>query len=135
MLDTYLVPPATTITTKGDSQPLDISEAESRIFLATLAVTSVIEQESIELSVFVSKDGATWETKPTASLPQKFYPGEYPMLVDLTSLPEVKFLRAHWEVVRWGRGTTTPKFEIALRLREVSPEALREAQAEAQTRR
>lgn len=135
MVDTYLVPPATTITAKGDSQPLDIRQAESRIFLATLAVTSVIEQESIELSVFVSNDGAAWETKPTASLPQKFYPGEYPMLVDLTSLPEVKFLRAHWEVTRWGRGTTTPKFEIALRLREVSAEALREAQAEAQTRR
>jgi hypothetical protein len=135
MLDTHLVPPATTITTKGDSQPVDISQAGSRIFLATLAVTSVIEQESIELSVFVSKDGTAWETKPTASLPQKFYPGEYPMLVDLTALPEAKFVRAHWEVVRWGRGTTTPKFEIAVRLREVSPEALREAQAEAQTRR
>ena len=135
MIDAQLLPANTVLTAKGDSDSLDVSAAASPAFLATLSVNKIVEQESIELSFFTSFDGTTWEAKPVASLPQKFYPGEYPMLVELTSLPEVKFLRAHWEVVRWGRGTTTPKFEIALRLREVSPEALREAQAEAQTRR
>jgi hypothetical protein len=59
---------------------------------------------------------------------QKFYPGEYPLLIDLTK-PEAKFVRAHWDVYRWGRGGATPQFEIGLRLREVSQEALREAEA------
>ena len=135
MLDAFLVPPNTTITAKGDSAPLDISEASNGVFLLTLSITSVVEHEAIEVSVFTSADGSTWEAKPIASLPQKFYVGEYPLLVDLKSAATAKFVRCHWEVSRWGRGPTGPKFEIALRMREVSQEALQEAQAEAQLRR
>jgi hypothetical protein len=135
MLDAFLVPANTVVTAKGDSAPLDISEAASRVFLLTLSVSSIVEQEAIEVSLFTSADGTTWETKPVASLPQKFYLGEYPLLVDLSQSPSAKFVRAHWEVTRWGRGSTTPKFEIGLRLREVSKEALQEAEAEAHTRR
>jgi len=134
MLDAFLVHANTVISAKGDSEPLDISEAASRIFLLTLSITSIVEQEAIDLSLFTSADGTIWETKPAASLPQKFYPGEYPLLVDLSSA-NAKFVRAHWEVNRWGRGSTTPKFEIGVRLREVSKEALQEAEAEAHTRR
>ncbi|MGA2689159.1 MAG: hypothetical protein ABSE85_13935 [Candidatus Korobacteraceae bacterium] len=135
MLDAFLVPANTVVTAKGDSAPLDISEAASRVFLLTLSVSSIVEQEALEVSLFTSADGTTWETKPVASLPQKFYLGEYPLLVDLSQSPSAKFVRAHWEVTRWGRGSTTPKFEIGLRLREVSKEALQEAEAEAHTRR
>jgi hypothetical protein len=131
MLDAYLVPEKTLITAKGDSQPLDIGGAASRVFLLTLSITSIVEQESIEVTVFTSADATTWDAKPVASLPQKFYPGEYPLLVDLTSAASAKFVRVHWEVTRWGRGPTAPKFEMAVRLREVSGEALREARAEA----
>jgi hypothetical protein len=135
MLDAYLVPEKTTITAKGDSQPLDISEAANRVFLLTLSIGSVVEQESIEVSVFSSADATTWDAKPVATLPQKFYVGEYPLLVDLTTMPVARFVRAHWELIRWGRGPTTPQFEIALRLREVPQDALRGAPAEAHTRR
>jgi len=135
MLDAYLVPEKSTVSAKGDSQPLDISEAGSRVFLFTLTISSVVEQESIEVSLYTSSDGATWDAKPVASLPQKFYPGDYPLLVEMSQSPAAKFIRAHWEVSRWGRGSTTPNFEIAGRLREVSQEALREAHAEAETRR
>lgn len=135
MIDTFLLPPSTPITAKGDSEPLDVGEAASRVFLLTLSISSVVEQESIEVSVFTSADGATWDAKPVASLPQKFYVGEYPLLVDLSATPPAKFMRAHWDVARWGRGPTAPKFEISVRLREVSQDALREAQAEAQMRK
>ena len=135
MLDAFLVPANTVVTAKGDSAPLDISEAASRVFLLTLSVSSIVEQEALEVSLFTSADGTTWETKPVASLPQKFYLGEYSLLVDLSQSPSAKFVRAHWEVTRWGRGSTTPKFEIGLRLREVSKEALQEAEVEAHTRR
>jgi hypothetical protein len=52
-------------------------------------------------------------------------------LLDLTSHADVKFARAHWEVARWGRGTETPMFEFSLRLKEIPPEILRQATAEA----
>jgi hypothetical protein len=135
MFDAFLVPEKTILTARGDSEPLDVSAASSPVFLLTLSVTEVIEQESIEVSLFTSTDGATWENKPVASFPQTFYVGSYPLLVDLSTASGAKFVRAHWEVNRWGRGVTTPRFEIGLRIREVAREALLEAQAEAQARR
>jgi hypothetical protein len=134
MFDIFLVPEKTILTAKGDSEPLDVSAASNPIFLLTLSIFEVIEQESIEVSLFTSADGATWETKPVAAFPQNFYVGSYPLLVDLSG-SGAKFVRAHWEVNRWGRGVTTPKFEIGLRIREVAREAFLEAQAEAQARR
>ena len=135
MIDAFLVPLKTVITAKGDSEPLDITGAANPVFLLTLSIGAIVEQEAIDVSLFTSADGTTWETKPVASLPQKFYPGEYPLLVDLSTAASAKFMRAHWEVNRWGRGSTAPRFEIGIRLREVSKEALHEAEAEAQTRR
>jgi hypothetical protein len=55
-----------------------------------------------------------------------FYRGEYPLLLDLTRQPEVKVLRAHWEVNRWGRGSEAPWFEFSVQATEVSPELMRE---------
>ena len=135
MIDAFLVPQNTVVTAKGDSEPLDVSSAANPAFLATLSVTRIVEQESIELSFFTSADGTTWEAKPISSLPQKFYVGEYPLLVDLSQATGANFLRAHWEVARWGRGPVTPNFEIALRVREIPADLLREARAEAATLR
>lgn len=127
MIDAFLVPEASVITSNGDSAPVEIAAAEHRVFLVTLSITAVVEQESIELGIFASADGATWETTPLAGLPQKFYPGEYPLLLDLSQRSDVRFLRAHWDAGRWGRGTKTPRFEMAVRLREVPPALLGEA--------
>lgn len=135
MIDALLVPEKTVVTAKGDSEPLDVSAASNPVFLATLNITKVVEQESIELTFFPSADGVTWEAKPVASLQQKFYVGQSPLLVDLSQTKDAKFLRAHWEVNRWGRGPATPSFEISLRVREIPAELLREARAEAATRR
>jgi len=135
MVDAFLLPEKTVVTAKGDSAPLDVSAASSAVFLVTLSITAVVEQESIEITLFTSPDGTTWDAKPTATLPQKFYVGDYPLLLDLSAAAGTKFVRAHWEVGRWGRGPTQAKFEFGLRIREVPREALLEAQAEAQARR
>ncbi len=121
MIDAFLLPQSSVITSNGDSAPVEIAAAEHRVFLVTLAITSVVEQESIELGVLASADGTTWDAKPLAVLQQKFYPGEYPLLVDLSERADVRFLRAHWDVSRWGRGAKTPHFEMSVRLREVPP--------------
>ncbi len=135
MIDAFLVPEKTIVTAKGDSAPLDVSAATNPIFLVTLSITDVVEQESIEITLFTSPDGTTWDAKAIATLPQRFYVGAYPLLLDLSSAPGAKFVRAHWEVNRWGRGPASAKFEFGLRIREVSREALLDAQAEAEARR
>jgi hypothetical protein len=43
----------------------------------------------------------------------------------------VKFVRAHWEVARWGRGTETPMFEFGVTMKEVPASILKVAAAEA----
>ena len=128
MIDVFLVPENIVLTAKGDSEPIDLGGATTLTLLATLTITKIVEQESIEVSFFTSADGTTWEAKPLAALPQKFYVGEYPLLIDLTQATGVKFVRAHWEVNRWGRGPVTPSFEVGLRVREVPAELLQEAQ-------
>lgn len=130
MIDTSLVAP-TSVTAKGDGQAVDVSGASSRVFLLTLSITKIIEQESLDVSVYDSPDGATWSPKSIAAFRQEFYCGEFPLLLDLTAHPDVKFVRAHWEVARWGRGTETPMFEFGVSMKEVPADILREAAAEA----
>ena len=127
MLEKVLVPEKTVATAKGDGQSIDLAPAQSRVFLLTLAITDIIEQEALDVSIFTSADGTTWDPKPAVAFPQKFYKGETPILFDLSARPDVKFIRAHWEVNRWGRGTETPMFEFHVALREIPPEILKEA--------
>jgi hypothetical protein len=127
MMDAFLVPEKTTATAKGDGPIVELEPAESRVFLLTLAITDIIEQESLDVSIHGSTDGAAWELKPIVAFPQKFYREESPLLLDLTGRPEVTFIRAHWEVARWGRGSETPMFEFHVTLREVPQEILQEA--------
>lgn len=131
MIDTYLVPEKTVANTKGDAAPLDVSVASNRVFLLTLTIADIVEQEALDVSVYGSSDGTVWESKPLASFPQKFYRGQHPLLLDLASHPRVKFIRAHWEVIRWGRGTEIPMFEFQVSAKEVPPEILKEATDEA----
>ena len=131
MIDVSLVTGKIVATCKGDGPCIDLSHATSRVFLVTLDITKIIEQESLDVSIYGSPDGAAWEPKSVAAFPQKFYCGEFPMLLDLTAHSNLKFVRVHWEVARWGRGTETPMFEFDVRLKEVPPDILREATAEA----
>ncbi len=131
MVDTFLVP-QTTVTAKGDGSPLDVSSATNRVFLLTLRIMRIVEQEALDVSIYGSADGAAWSAKPLAAFPQKFYAGEHPLLLDLTGHADVRFVRAHWDVNRWGRGSETPMFELAVAIKEVPADILKEATAEAQ---
>src|SRR5690242_11725576 len=127
MMDSYLVSAKTKVTAKGDSSPIDVLGLTSHVLLLTLNITDVIEQESLDVSIYGSADGTTWTEKPLLAFPQKFYRGEHPLLLDLSGTPQVKMLRAHWEVARWGRGTETPMFEFEVRVREVPAAMLMKA--------
>lgn len=134
MMDAFLVPEKTTVTAKGDGPILELKQVAGRVFLLTLAITDIVEQESLDVSIYGSTDGAAWDLKPITAFPQKFYREEVPLLLDLTARPEVKFIRAHWEVARWGRGSETPMFEFHVMLREVPLEILAEAAGRARGR-
>jgi len=129
-----LVAAKTVVTAKGDGAAVDVSAATSRVFLLTLEITNIIEQESLDVSVYGSADGAAWSPKSIVAFPQKFYREQSVLLLDLTAHPDVKFVRAHWDVARWGRGTETVMFEFGVTLREVPANILKEVAAEARAR-
>ena len=133
MMEAFVVAEQTVVNAKGDGPAHDVSGAEGRIFLLTLAITNMIEQESLDVSIHGAADGTTWDAKPVAAFPQRFYREEIPLLLNLTARPEVKFIRAHWEVGRWGRGSETPMFEFCVTLREVPQEILAEAAGRVRT--
>lgn len=133
MMDMVLATEKTVVSAKGGGPGVDVSGASNRVFLVTLSITKIIEQESLDLSIFGSADGEAWDAKSIAAFPQKFYCGEWPLLLDLRSHLDVKFVRAHWEVARWGRGTETPMFEFGVTMKEVPAEILKEVMAEART--
>ncbi len=131
MLDTFLVPEKTIVTAKGDGPALDVSGAGKSTILLNLNITDIIEQESLDVSVHSSADGTTWSAKPLVKFPQKFYRGEHPVLLNLSEHADAKFLRAHWEVGRWGRGSETPMFQFHIVAREVPADVLAEASSRA----
>jgi hypothetical protein len=105
----------------ADGAPFDISGSASRTFLCRLTVTQQIEQESLDVSIWGSADGENWPKKPLLKLPQQFYRGTTKMILDLSLRPEVKFIRARWELNRWGRVAPTAMFVAGMDLMEVPP--------------
>ncbi len=125
-----LIPKGTRVEANGDSAKIDVSGCQTRTFLCTLEITEQIEQESIDVSIWGSADGENWGAKPILKLPQRFYKGQTRMVLDLTLRPEVKFIKARWELNRWGRVAPTPMFVIGLSVVEI-PAMPQRAPAEA----
>jgi len=98
----------------GAGEAIALGESRPEFVSFTLGITRIIEQESLDLSIWASADGENWGEKPVVTFPQKFYCGVYTLLVDLTRFPEARYLRAQWKVNRWGRGEQKPLFGFYL---------------------
>jgi hypothetical protein len=116
-----LIPAGTRLEANGDGEKFDISTSATRTFLCKLTITNQLEQESLDVSIWGSADGENWGTKPLLKLPQQFYRGTTKMVLDLTPRPEIRFIRAKWELNRWGRVAPTPMFVAGLELMEIPP--------------
>jgi len=120
-LNLSLIPANSKLEANGDGPSFDISASKTRTFICRLAVTEQLEQESLDVSIWGSADGQDFGKKPLLKIPQQFYRGTTKMVLDVTFRTEVKFLRAKWELNRWGRVAPTPMFVAGLQLEEVPP--------------
>ena len=120
-LQLSLIPAETKLDANADGAAFDISESSSRTFFCVLTITDQIEQESLDVSIWGSADGQDFGKKPLLKLPQQFYRGTCKMVLDVSLRPEVKFLRAKWELNRWGRVAPLPMFVAGLTLEEIPP--------------
>ena len=114
-----LIPQGARVEENGFGPAVDIRASKSRTFFCLLTITDQIEQESVDVSIWGSADGQTWGASPLLKLPQQFYRGETRAVLDLNLVPEVNFIRAGWELNRWGRVAPTPLFVLGLHLVEV----------------
>jgi hypothetical protein len=116
----FLVP-ETVVREDGSGPVLDLGPSQGKPLTLTLGITRIIEQESLELSIWGSPDQENWGAKPLVVFPQKFYCGVYSMPLDLSAHPELRYLRAQWKLNRWGRGSPTPLFGFYVFAEEASP--------------
>src|SRR5262249_44013553 len=113
MVPQFLLP-ETTVREAGTGPELDLGRDRGETLILTLGITRIIEQESIDLSIWGSADGSEWGTKALLAFPQKFYCGTYQILLDLSDHRDVRYLRAKWQLNRWGKGDPKPLFTVYL---------------------
>jgi len=115
-----LISPGTKLTENGEGAPHDISSSATRTFMCWVEITDQIEQESVDISIYGAEDGQNWGKMPLLKMPQRFYRGDTRQILDLSMKPEIKHLRAKWELARWGRAAPHPMFVLGFRLTEVA---------------
>jgi hypothetical protein len=123
MLPAFLVP-ETTVREAGTGHDLVLGDHFGEVLILTLGITRIIEQESLDVSVWGSVDGTDWGTRPLLAFPQKFYCGTYQIVLDLTEQPDVKFLRVKWQMNRWGKGEPKPLFAFYVFAQEMKHQAM-----------
>jgi len=111
MPNQFLVP-ETKVEANGSGPALDLGPAAGRTLLLSLGITKIVEQESLDVSIWGSPDGAAWGAKPLIAFPQKFYTGIHTLLLDLGAHSEARHLQARWQLSRWGVGSTQPMFQF-----------------------
>ena len=119
MLPQFLLP-ETTVREAGTGPEISLGDHGGGTFLLTLGITRIIEQESLDISIWGSADGSDWGAKPLTTFPQKFYCGTYQILLDLSEHPDVQHLRVKWNVNRWGKGDPKPLFTVYLFVQSMS---------------
>ena len=123
MLPEFLLP-ETTIREAGAGPAVSLGGNRGGALLLTLGITRIIEQECLDLAIWGSADGTDWGSKPLIAFPQKFYCGTYQLVLDLSEQLEVKYVRAQWQLNRWGKGESKPLFTLYLFVKDLQPETL-----------
>jgi len=94
----------------GVGPEIDLGSKKGKLLVLTLGITRILEQESLEVTVWGSPDAAKWDAKPLARFPPKFYCGLYSILLNLGSREDVRFVRVQWKMSRWSKRETMPMF-------------------------
>ncbi len=106
----YFLLPESIARADGMGPETDLGSKRGKLLVLTLGITQILEQESLELTVWGSPDGQKWGSKPLARFPPKFYCGLYSILLNLGSQDDVRFVRVQWKMSRWNKRENVPMF-------------------------
>jgi len=94
----------------GVGPEVDLGRNRGKLLVLTLGITRILEQESLEVSIWGSSDGEDWGSRPLAKFPPKFYCGMYSILLNTAAYPQARYVRVQWKMSRWTKKATTPMF-------------------------
>jgi hypothetical protein len=109
MLRNFLLPESIA-RADGIGPEMDLGSKRGKLLVLTLGITRILEQESLEVTVWGSPDADKWDGKPLAKFPPKFYCGLYSILLNLGSRSDVRFIRVQWKMSRWSKRESMPMF-------------------------
>jgi hypothetical protein len=109
MLRNFLLPESIA-RADGIGPEIDLGSKQGKLLVLTLGITRILEQESLEVSVWGSADGEYWGAKPLAKFPPKFYCGLYSILLNFGADSDVRFVRVQWKMSRWSKRESLPMF-------------------------
>ena len=115
MLPTFLLPDVVA-REDGVGAETELCEARAKLLLLTLGIDRVLEQESLDVTLWGSAGDDHWER--ISAFPEKSYCGKYSILLDLRRRPDIRYLRAHWAMRRWGVADRGPLFGFHLTAEE-----------------
>jgi len=101
-----------TVAHQDGSGPEIALEQRGTPMLLTLGITRIIEDEVLDVTLWGSADRKNWQQ--LVAFPQKFYCGDYSLMLDLSLYPEIRYLRTHWKMGCWTRDERKPLFGFHL---------------------
>jgi hypothetical protein len=107
MLPTFLLPDLVA-RADGVGTQTELGVAGGKALLLTLGIDRILEQESLDVSLWGSEDGDRWER--LSAFPEKSYCGTYSLMLDLRKRSDIRYLRAQWKMRRWGVSELGPLF-------------------------
>jgi hypothetical protein len=92
----------------GEGRAVPIDGPHDGPMLLTLGITRILQQENLEVAVWGSADGKSWQR--IAAFPHKSYCGTYSLLLDPSRHRGVAFLKVRWTMDRWATIEKEPLF-------------------------
>ena len=89
----------TSVAADGAGPSFQLGGQRGILLILTLGVTSIVEREGIQISVWGSVDGANWGLTPLTLFTPKYYCGIYSAPLNLASRPDIRYLRVHWHLI------------------------------------
>ena len=116
-----LIPQGTLLQEDGSGAAVDIRDSSTRTFFSVMVITDQIEQESVDVNIWgcSRRRNLGHASDPEIARSSSAYRGETRAVLDLTMVPEVNFIRAGWELKRWGRVAPLPMFVLGVHLAEI----------------
>lgn len=94
----------------GVGPPLEVNRACGQLLVLTLGITRIVEQVSLQVSIWGSPDGRNWGSEPLTAFPQKAYCGLYSRVLNLSASPDIRWLRVEWKMNRRRNPGPAPLF-------------------------